>query len=903
MRMSFTAYGAVTVANLDALVGIMDLDVVQTSSGTYLFAATRGDGWLTAFDLGSNGGDTEEMDSWSISAAYLQLESTDIEIRQTSGTEFELYLAGLNSDALPGVSVNPDAGPNVFGSAISRSESGFAATDITEMSLWSDDTGGLVALRDGSLSQVTFSGSAQIDTQSVGQGSAMAGHFVTDIVTATHGGQTIAVVSYGGDNTVSLFRMAGNGSLQHMADLNADNGLWADRPGAMTTVVGADGALYVVVTASGSGSLSVLAIDADGGGMQMADHVLDTLDTRFDDASYISTVTINGQEYVVAAGTDSGISLFVMLSGGRLQHIETIAGSAGSPLNNISGIEAVDTDTGARLFVTTQSAPFLVEYEITADAPGQTLLAASSGGALFGTSGDDIINGAGGADVLQGGAGDDILIDGAGSDTLRGDGGADVFILTPDDARDVILDFQPGEDRIDISALGVVGGVEHLIVTSTSWGAELLYGTSVIEVRSANGASLSAVDFAGDAIIVGNRPSIDPSDYTEEEPDPDPGQPPTEIASSQPSAPIWTAEPIFGFASTDESILGSDASEQTNGTDGNDNIFGNEGNDTIVGEGGNDSLSGDIGEDLINGGSGDDLVFGGAGFDTIYGSNGSDTLLGGNNADSIYGGDQDDILIGGAGFDQLFGEDGNDSLWSGDTADRLYGGNGDDWLSGGINIGQAVDGLWGEAGNDTLFGNAGFDLLDGGDGNDVLDGGEQADNLYGRSGDDTVFGGGGLDRLFGGGGNDQLVGGSGNDGHFGESGNDTAWGGSGDDRFFGGGGNDILMGELDRDTLYGGAGFDTLVGGSGDDLLAGDFNADRFVFETDHGDDTILDFDATNVFELIDLSSLAGFETLENVLNASQQIGSDVLITTGADSSILLIGVQLSDLDAADFLF
>ena len=457
MRMSFTAHGAVTVVNSDALVGVMDLDIAKTSTGTYLFAATRGDGWLTAFDLGANGGDTQEMDSWSISSSYLQLESTDIEIRQTSSIGFELYLAGLDSEALQGVSVTAGQGANTFGGTISRTDSGFDAGDITEMGLWSDDTGGLVATRGGGLSQVTFTGGVQIDTQSVGQGAEMNGRVATDIVTATHGGLTVAVVSYGADNTVSLFRKTGNGQVQHMADLTVDDGFWADQPGAMTTVTGADGALYVVVSASGSASLSVLSIDADGGGMALVDHVLDTLDTRFDDASYVDTLTINGQDYVVAAGTDSGISLFVMLGGGRLQHVETIAGSIDSPLNNISGIEAVDTGNGARLFVTTQSAPFLVEYEITADAPGETRVASPGGGTLGGTGGDDILNGADGADLLQGGAGNDILIDGAGSDTLRGDNGADLFVLIQDDATDVILDYQPGQDRIDISALGVVG--------------------------------------------------------------------------------------------------------------------------------------------------------------------------------------------------------------------------------------------------------------------------------------------------------------------------------------------------------------------------------------------------------------------------------------------------------------
>ena len=900
MRMSFTTYGAVSVSNTDALVGIMDLDVVQTSSGTMLFAATRGDGWLTAFDLGASGGDTQEADSWSISSSYLQLESTDIEIRQTGTNAFELYLAGLNSNALQGISVTAGQGPNTFGGDLTQSASGFDAGDITEMALWEDGSGGLVAIRGGGLAQVTFGAGSDMQIQNIAQGVDMNGRVATDIVTATQGGQTYAVVSYGSEDTLSLFRVSGNGAAQYVTDVGVGDGLWADQPGAMTTVSGPDGALYVVVTASGSGSLSVLAIDTGGNGMRVVDHVLDTLDTRFDDASFVTTVTMGGQDYVVAAGTDSGFSLFAMLSGGRLQHVETIAGSAQSPLNGISGIQAVDVGGGARLFVTTQSAPYLVEYEISLDALGVTQVANQNGGTLNGTGGDDILNGGAGQDLLQGGGGNDILMDGAGIDTLRGDAGADLFVLVQDEATDVILDYQPGEDQIDISALGVVGGIDNLVVSSRSWGAELRYGTSVIEVRSANGASLSRADFGGDAIIVGNRLPTDPTLFDDTDP-PDPI--PTQTAGPQPDAPIRVAEPGFDLPDPAGSIQGSSASEQINGDDGDDVIFGNAGDDTIVGGFGADSLSGGTGEDLIDSGAGNDLVFGGAGFDTIIGKNGDDTLVGGGNADSLFGGNGEDVLIGGAGFDQLYGDDGNDSMWSGDTADRLYGGAGDDWMSGGINVGSSVDGLWGEEGNDTMFGDAGYDLLDGGSGNDVMDGGDQADNLYGRAGADIIFGGQGLDRLFGGADDDLLIGGSGNDGNFGEQGNDTAWGGTGDDRFFGGTGNDILMGEDGQDSIYGGAGFDTLVGGNGDDLLAGDFNADRFVFEVDHGNDTIGDFDATNEFELMDFSDLPAFASANSVLAASQQLGADVLITTGIDTSILLLGVSLADLGADDFVF
>lgn len=70
MRLSVTAHGAVSALNTNALVGVMDLEAVQTDTGALLFAATRGDGWLTVFDLGASGGETQATDSWSIAPTY-----------------------------------------------------------------------------------------------------------------------------------------------------------------------------------------------------------------------------------------------------------------------------------------------------------------------------------------------------------------------------------------------------------------------------------------------------------------------------------------------------------------------------------------------------------------------------------------------------------------------------------------------------------------------------------------------------------------------------------------------------------------------------------------------------------------------------------------------------------------
>ena len=76
---------------------------------------------------------------------------------------------------------------------------------------------------------------------------------------------------------------------------------------------------------------------------------------------------------------------------------------------------------------------------------------------LRGNDGNDILLGGGGADTLYGNVGNDTLVGGAGQDTLYGGGGADIFgFLQRTDsavgtARDIIADFLPGFDIIDLS--------------------------------------------------------------------------------------------------------------------------------------------------------------------------------------------------------------------------------------------------------------------------------------------------------------------------------------------------------------------------------------------------------------------------------------------------------------------
>jgi Ca2+-binding RTX toxin-like protein len=87
------------------------------------------------------------------------------------------------------------------------------------------------------------------------------------------------------------------------------------------------------------------------------------------------------------------------------------------------------------------------------------------GDLLSGDSGADSIDGGGGADTILGGPGDDVLIGSYDADALVGGADADRFVFrllgagpptTPDTgvgegARDVVRDFQQGQDVLDLS--------------------------------------------------------------------------------------------------------------------------------------------------------------------------------------------------------------------------------------------------------------------------------------------------------------------------------------------------------------------------------------------------------------------------------------------------------------------
>ncbi|RMF38734.1 MAG: hypothetical protein D6754_06900 [Alphaproteobacteria bacterium] len=131
---------------------------------------------------------------------------------------------------------------------------------------------------------------------------------------------------------------------------------------------------------------------------------------------------------------------------------------------------------------------------------------------ITGGNGDDVIDGgfdadrlsgSAGADSIDGGAGDDRIIGGseadtiaggAGTDKIKGGAGADVFVITANAQTDIIFDFDPGLDRIDVSALGLARLSDFSAVDSGAYLA-LSHGSVTISLKGVDLIDLGDTDF------------------------------------------------------------------------------------------------------------------------------------------------------------------------------------------------------------------------------------------------------------------------------------------------------------------------------------------------------------------------------------------------------------------------
>ena len=634
---------------------------------------------------------------------------------------------------------------------------------------------------------------------------------------ATVGGREHLLAFCAESDNVTSYAVGSGGALRKTGTMGVADGFGLlDVPAGIVAVEAFGETLMVVATASGTGAagaLSVLRLAADGS-LIPVDHILDTRDTRFAAVQDLDVVTVGDQVFVVAAGADDGVSLFSLLPGGQLVHLDSLADDLAMGLDSITGLTAAHVGGEIQIFVASHMTPGVTQLFVPVGGRDTVYRTGPGGGAQWAAAGHDVLAGGAGDDTLSGGGGDDILSDGAGVDRLRGGPGADLFVLAADGEVDRILDFDPRADRLDLSAYWMLYDPAQLAIVQTGSGARVTWRDEVLQLIAHDGRALR-VDAVRDAVLQG------------------PDRPP--LAVDRETRGTGGADTLTGYWATDR-IRGAGGADRIDGAGGDDFLDGGSQADTLRGAGGNDTVVGGAGPDLAFLGPGNDLFRdngqGGAfGTDTVFGGHGADTVEGGGGRDVFRGEGGPDRLRGGVGADWLHGGAGNDRLHGGPQDDTLIGAAGADTVRGGN-------------GRDRAFLGPGDDLY-----TDTGQGGRfGADSIWAGAGADTVRSGGGDDLLRGEGGNDRLQAGAGSDTLLGGPGGDTLIAGTQDDLVFGGAGADLLHGNGAQDTLRGEGGADTLVGGihadrlfggAGDDVVVGGPGRDRA--ELGHGADLFLD--------------------------------------------------------------
>lgn len=569
--------------------GLTDLHVATIGGRRVLYALSRSENTLIEVEMTSDG-TLSIVNSLSLNGSFL------------SGSDPILQVITLANDsavlALAGTSEND-------GQSVALGQTGALGvqTALTGLGVLiapqSFDLGGtrmmISGTQGGGLDLFADSGSGFGWTAALGDTSDRNLGDVSALVTFTLGAQTFVGTASASENGVNLASVTASG-LSQAGKLGAAEFLPVGTPEDME-VVQRFGETHLVVASSGSSSLTTIAVGS-GGVPTLSDHVLDSESTSIGGARTIDTIRYGSVIYVAAGGDEGGISLFTLLPGGRLVHLDTVLDDDALSLERLVSLETVIAGGSLQIFGGSFFADDITRLSFDLSNQGTVVIADGQGGSALGTSLDDQVIGSDVGEALVGGAGADILLDGAGVDTLAGGSGADLFVMAADGLFDVITDFERGVDKLDLSAFDFLYDVGQLSLTAQSDGATLNHGDESLRIYTRDGAPLSIEEFTNDDILNIGRPPY-----------------------------LATAQDLIGGA-------------------GADTLIGGFGNDTILGAGGDDVLFGHGGDDTIEGGGGADQIDGGDGGDTLRGQADNDTIVGSTGDDLIFGDAGDDVIYG-----------------------------------------------------------------------------------------------------------------------------------------------------------------------------------------------------------------------------------------------------------------
>lgn len=404
---------------------------------------------------------------------------------------------------------------------------------------------------------------------------------------------------------------------------------------------------FVIASGSENSALVVLEIDRDLN-FHLRDYVVDDRSTWFDDVRAFDVANYRDRGFILAAGAERGLSLFEMMSDGRLILRDQWWGTQARPYDRVSQIElfVMDDRLMAYLGYHGEGRARILDLELSGIAQPDQDKAELDQRIFANDTGD----------AVAGGQGQDIVYDGLGSDALTGNQGGDQFVLRADGVMDWITDFDPEEDILDLSLWSMLYSVSQLKQErlGSDWyvyfGDETLRittvsGTAAPPLESKNTVFLSRYDVSLGAVETEITPSTpDPlgagttliTDQTQTIAPPDTANYVIESQGYQ-GASVSTQTVFTWLAGwVDQGITyapSKGGAPPRAGTDQDDHYMGSRWPNTYMALRGQDYVYGAGGDDTLSGGEGADHLFGGVGDDILIGDQGDDYLVGGAGAD------------------------------------------------------------------------------------------------------------------------------------------------------------------------------------------------------------------------------------------------------------------------------
>lgn len=417
----------------------------------------------------------------------------------------------------------------------------------------------------------------------------LAGHELAGAVnveTVVVGGSTYLLAAGGTDDGISVFGVAGDGTLTNTENVTDTAALELDGVFGMATAE-VNGTTYLYAAGRIDNGISAFSVSAAGTLTNVFNYDPAVTGSLFGlrEPGELTAITYDGASILIAScATGDNLVAFSVEDDGSLVEIDGLYDFGALELDGTLYSSFLDVNGTPYLFASSLFDDGISAFEI--GGQDDVLEGTSGDDDIFGFGQDDVLGGRGGADRLFGGTGNDILAGAGGSDTLRGGAGADTLLGGA------------GTDAIDYAGSGSAVTVSLQAGTASGGAAA---GDVFFGIENLVGSSF-ADDLAGDG----------------------------------------GANRINGAGGND-AIAGLNGNDSLNGAGGSDSILGGAGLDSISGGAGKDTIDGGADTDLIDGGVRRDILAGGAGDDTMTGGGGRDdfVFLDGDGADVIT-----DFLVG-----------------------------------------------------------------------------------------------------------------------------------------------------------------------------------------------------------------------------------------------------------------